>query len=73
MSDDHEMPERWRRHGAARANEITAAIIRARAARGGEPAALPIDELARRRAARQAAEEARRRMQPTDPPGPASA
>jgi hypothetical protein len=83
MPTDREMPESWSRNAGGRSAEITAAIERARRVRGSapvlEPAAAPsgpaaTDELAQRRLARRAAEDARRRMRPTDPPpGPRTA
>lgn len=78
MSTHDEMPASWSRNGRGRSSEITAAIVRARAARAGQPAAEPaigrLDELAQRRNARRAAEEARRKMLPTEPPpGPRTA
>lgn len=85
MSTDREMPESWSRNAGGRSAEITAAIERARKVRGSAAplgptgpvatAAPPAtDELAQRRLARRAAEDARRRMRPTDPPpGPRTA
>lgn len=69
------MPEAWSRN-AGRSAEITTAIERAREVRASaapvEPTAT--DELAQRRLARRAAEDARRRLlRPTDPPGPRTA
>lgn len=83
MSTDREMPESWSRNAGGRSAEITAAIERARKVRGTAAllgptatAAAPsaTDELAQRRLARRAAEDARRRLRPTDPPpGPRTA
>ncbi|MDW5598293.1 hypothetical protein VSS74_28300 [Conexibacter stalactiti] len=84
MSTDREMPESWSRNAGGRSAEITAAIERARKVRGTAAPLGPtgpvatagpaLDELAQRRLARRAAEDARRRMRPTDPPpGPRTA
>lgn len=73
------MPESWSRNAQGRSAEITAAIVRAREVRAGStaiapPPPAPVDELAQRRIARLAAEDARRRLRPTDPPpGPRTA
>lgn len=72
MSTDDDMPDSWNRNGGGR-SEITAAIVRAREARAGTAQA-PVDELALRRSARLAAEDARRRLRSTEPPpGPRTA
>ncbi|ADB51382.1 hypothetical protein [Conexibacter woesei] len=78
MSTHDDMPASWSRNSRSRSSEITAAIVRARAARAGQPAPQPavgrLDELAQRRNARRAAEEARRKMLPVEPPpGPRTA
>jgi hypothetical protein len=74
MPTDREMPEAWSRN-AGRSAEITAAIERARKVRAAATTVAPTvpDELAQRRLARRAAEDARRRLRPTDPPGPRTA
>lgn len=74
MRTDRDMPEAWSRN-AGRSAEITAAIERARKVRAAAapPSSAAIDELAQRRLARRAAEDARRRLRPTDPPGPRTA
>jgi len=75
MPTDREMPEAWSRN-AGRSAEITAAIARARKVRAAAAPAAPqaTDELAQRRLARRAAEDARRKLlRPTDPPGPRTA
>lgn len=75
MRTDRDMPEAWSRN-AGRSAEITAAIERARKVRAtAPPVASPTnDELAQRRLARRAAEDARRKLlRPTDPPGPRTA
>lgn len=67
------MPDSWNRNAGGRSAEITAAIVRARDARA-VTAPGPVDELALRRSARLAAEDARRRLRPTEPPpGPRTA
>jgi hypothetical protein len=72
MPTDSDMPESWNRNARGRSAEITAAIERAREVRASAPG--PVDELAQRRVARIAAEDARRRLRPTDPPpGPRTA
>lgn len=75
MPTDSDMPESWNRNAnGGRSNEITAAILRAREARATQEAPARLDELAQRRNARRAAEDARRRMLPSDlPPGPRTA
>ncbi len=78
MRTDREMPEAWSRNAGRSSAEITAAIERARKVRATAtptpaPAATATDELAQRRLARRAAEDARRKMRPTDPPGPRTA
>ncbi|MDO8210882.1 hypothetical protein [Conexibacter sp. CPCC 206217] len=74
MPTDSDMPESWDKNARGRSAEITAAIERAREVRAGKaPKAAPVDELAQRRVARLAADEARRRLRPTDPPGPRTA
>jgi hypothetical protein len=73
MPTDSDMPESWNRNASARSAEITAAIERARKSRAAD-APGTVDELAKRRVARLAAEDARRRLRPTEPPpGPRTA
>lgn len=74
MPTQRDMPESWSRRARGRSDEITAAIVRARQVRAVEAAPARPDELAQRRDARRAAEDARRRLLPTDPPpGPRTA
>ncbi|MDO8186592.1 hypothetical protein Q5424_22110 [Conexibacter sp. JD483] len=74
MRTDRDMPEAWSRNAGRSSAEITAAIERARKVRAtAAPAPTSMDELAQRRLARRAAEDARRKLRPTDPPGPRTA
>lgn len=71
MPNDRDMPDRWRDTARRRSAELDAAVRRAREARtAAGPAPARVDELERKRSARRAAEEARRKATLEPPPGP---
>lgn len=69
MPTDRDMPDRWRDAARRRSAELDAAVERARQVRA-DAAPGRVDELARKRTARLAAEEARRKASTPPPPGP---
>jgi hypothetical protein len=71
MPTHPDMPEGWQEHARRRSQEVLEADERARRQRA-EDAPVGLDELARKRRERMAAEDARRAAQsvPPPPPGP---